>query len=66
MTLMLQAWNTQNLMELSLNGPVGQVYALVVSNDMLFAGTQVNIFFPFDNDLFFSTHDLFFSPSKWS
>ena len=31
-------------MELSLNGPVGQVYALVVNNDMLFAGTQVNLF----------------------
>jgi len=49
MTSVLQAWNTQNLVELSLNGPVGQVYALVVNNDMLFAGTQVNIFFPFDN-----------------
>jgi hypothetical protein len=39
-----QAWNTQNSMEISLDGPVGQVYALVVINDMLFAGTQV-IFF---------------------
>lgn len=29
-------------MELSLSGPVGQVYALVVGNDLLFAGTQVN------------------------
>ena len=46
MILVLQASNTQNLSELSLNGPVGQVYALVVNNDMLFAGTQVNIFFP--------------------
>ncbi|XP_027358163.1 zinc finger CCCH domain-containing protein 48 isoform X3 [Abrus precatorius] len=36
----VKAWNTQNSMELSLNGPVGQVYALVVINDMLFAGTQ--------------------------
>ncbi|XP_028207998.1 zinc finger CCCH domain-containing protein 48-like isoform X2 [Glycine soja] len=36
----VKAWNTQNLSELSLNGPVGQVYALVVNNDMLFAGTQ--------------------------
>ncbi|RZB86240.1 hypothetical protein D0Y65_026348 [Glycine soja] len=32
-----QASNTQNLSELSLNGPVGQVYALVVNNNMLFA-----------------------------
>ncbi|KAL5137315.1 hypothetical protein HKD37_10G027696 [Glycine soja] len=32
-----QASNTQNLSELSLNGPVEQVYALVVNNDMLFA-----------------------------
>lgn len=41
---MLQAWNTQTSTDLSLNGPVGQVYALVVGNDMLFAGVQV-IFF---------------------
>lgn len=39
--MVLQAWNTQNSMELSLSGPVGQVYALVVGNDMLLAGTQV-------------------------
>jgi hypothetical protein len=32
-------------MEISLDGPVGQVYALVVINDMLFAGTQVIFFF---------------------
>ena len=36
-----QAWNTQTNMELSLSGPVGQVYALVVGNELLFAGTQV-------------------------
>lgn len=41
-----QAWNTQNSMEISLDGPVGQVYALVVINDMLFAGTQVIFFLP--------------------
>lgn len=35
-------------MELSLDGPVGQVYALVVNNDMLFAGTQVNLLFSID------------------
>ncbi|KAG4996478.1 hypothetical protein JHK85_027917 [Glycine max] len=31
---------THNLSELSLNGPVGQVYALVVNNDMLFAAVE--------------------------
>ncbi|KAL4288834.1 hypothetical protein HN51_057068 [Arachis hypogaea] len=36
----VKAWNTQTCMELSLQGPVGQVYALVVNNDILFAGTQ--------------------------
>ncbi|KAM0053088.1 putative transcription factor WD40-like family [Helianthus debilis subsp. tardiflorus] len=34
------AWNVQTSAELSLNGPVGQVYSLVVGNDLLFAGTQ--------------------------
>lgn len=48
MTLVFQVWNTQNSMELSLDGPVGQVYALVVNNDMLFAGTQVNLLFSID------------------
>lgn len=48
MTLVSQVWNTQNSMELSLDGPVGQVYALVVNNDMLFAGTQVNLLFSID------------------
>ncbi|KAG5531001.1 hypothetical protein RHGRI_025827 [Rhododendron griersonianum] len=37
----VKAWNTQTSMDLSLNGPVGQVYALVVGNDLLFAGTQL-------------------------
>ncbi|KAI8530431.1 hypothetical protein RHMOL_Rhmol11G0057600 [Rhododendron molle] len=36
----VKAWNTQTSMDLSLNGPVGQVYALVVGNDLLFVGTQ--------------------------
>ncbi|XP_058085358.1 zinc finger CCCH domain-containing protein 48 [Magnolia sinica] len=36
----VKAWHTQSNTELSLSGPVGQVYALVASNDMLFAGTQ--------------------------
>ncbi|KAK4363389.1 hypothetical protein RND71_018630 [Anisodus tanguticus] len=38
-----QAWNTQTGTDLSLNGPVGQVYALVVGNDMLLAGTEDGI-----------------------
>ncbi|GAV61828.1 WD40 domain-containing protein [Cephalotus follicularis] len=36
----VKAWNTQTNTELSLSGPVGQVYAMVVGNDLLFAGTQ--------------------------
>jgi WD40 repeat protein len=36
----IKAWNAQTATDLSLNGPVGQVYALVVGNDLLFAGTQ--------------------------
>ncbi|XP_022890681.1 zinc finger CCCH domain-containing protein 63-like [Olea europaea var. sylvestris] len=33
-------WNIQTSTDLSLNGPVGQVYSRVIGNDMLFAGTQ--------------------------
>lgn len=40
----MQAWNIQNNVDLSLTGPVGQVYSLVVGTDLLFAGTQVNTF----------------------
>ncbi|KAJ6794030.1 zinc finger CCCH domain-containing protein 17-like [Iris pallida] len=36
----IKAWNTQMSTELSLTGPAGQVYALVVGHGMLFAGTQ--------------------------
>lgn len=36
----VKAWNTQTSAEMSLSGPVGQVYAMVVGNDLLFAGTQ--------------------------
>ena len=39
--MILQAWHTQNNTELTLSGPTGQVYALVVGNDLLFAGVQV-------------------------
>lgn len=43
--VILQAWNTQTNTDLSLTGPVGQVYALAVGNDLLLAGTQViNVF----------------------
>lgn len=38
---MLQAWNIQTNAEFNLNGPVGQVHAMVVANEMLFAGAQV-------------------------
>ncbi|XP_024028274.1 zinc finger CCCH domain-containing protein 63 [Morus notabilis] len=37
---MVKAWNIQTNMELSLSGPVGQVYSMVVGKDLLFAGTQ--------------------------
>ncbi|XP_031382859.1 zinc finger CCCH domain-containing protein 48 [Punica granatum] len=37
---LVKAWNTQTSAELSLNGPVGQVYAMVVGHSLLFAGTQ--------------------------
>ncbi|EYU25047.1 hypothetical protein ABFS82_06G038800 [Erythranthe guttata] len=40
LTNLVKAWNIQTSMELSLNGPVGQVYSLAVGNDLLFAGTQ--------------------------
>lgn len=36
-------WNNQTQTELTLDGPVGQVYAMAVDNDVLFAGTQVYI-----------------------
>ncbi|GMY07071.1 Zinc finger CCCH domain-containing protein 48 [Fagus crenata] len=36
----VKAWNTLANTELSLSGPVGQVYAMVVGNDLLFAATQ--------------------------
>uniref|UniRef100_A0A251UBA9 Putative cation-transporting P-type ATPase A/B, WD40/YVTN repeat-like-containing domain protein n=1 Tax=Helianthus annuus TaxID=4232 RepID=A0A251UBA9_HELAN len=37
---LVKAWNLQTSAELSLNGPVGQVYSLVIGNDLLFAGTH--------------------------
>ncbi|KAF3522762.1 hypothetical protein F2Q69_00047354 [Brassica cretica] len=40
--LYIQAWNIQTNVDLSLTGPVGQVYSLVVATDLLFAGTQVS------------------------
>ncbi|KAF6133957.1 hypothetical protein GIB67_040721 [Kingdonia uniflora] len=36
----VKAWNTQTTTDLTLNGPVGLVYSLVVGNGMLFAGTH--------------------------
>ncbi|KAI6696264.1 hypothetical protein NL676_016383 [Syzygium grande] len=37
---LVKAYNTQNNADLSLSGPVGQVYAMVVGNGLLFAGIQ--------------------------
>ncbi|KAJ9691689.1 hypothetical protein PVL29_013771 [Vitis rotundifolia] len=36
----VKAWNIESCADLSLDGPVGQIYAMVVNNDMLFAGAQ--------------------------
>lgn len=56
--IILQAWNTQTNADLSLSGPVGQVYAVVVGSDMLFAGTQVVS--SVEKHIF-----LFFFPNLW-
>jgi hypothetical protein len=40
--LFLQVWNMQTSAEMNLTGPAGQVYALAVANELLFAATQVN------------------------
>lgn len=40
LTNLVKAWNIQTSAELNLNGPVGQVYSLVVGSEFLFAGTQ--------------------------
>lgn len=40
---MLQAWNIQTNAEFSLSAPAGQVHAMEVGNEMLFAGTQVTV-----------------------
>ena len=39
LTLTLNAWNIQTTTTLSLSGPVGRVYAFVVGNVVLFAGS---------------------------
>ncbi|KAM7508886.1 hypothetical protein LguiA_019339 [Lonicera macranthoides] len=36
----VKAWNIQSNDEMTLTGPVGLVYSMVVGNDMLFAGTE--------------------------
>ncbi|PSS24341.1 Zinc finger CCCH domain-containing protein [Actinidia chinensis var. chinensis] len=36
----VKAWNIQTQAELTLSGPVGQVYTMVVDNGVLFAGTR--------------------------
>ncbi|XP_041998396.1 zinc finger CCCH domain-containing protein 63-like [Salvia splendens] len=40
LTNLVKAWNVQTSMELSLSGPVGQVYSIIVGNDLLFAGNK--------------------------
>nr|CAN70547.1 hypothetical protein VITISV_009667 [Vitis vinifera] len=35
-----KAWNIKSCADLSLDGPVGQIYAMVVDHDMLFAGAE--------------------------
>lgn len=39
--MILQAWHIESSAEFSLDGPVGEVYSMVVANEMLFAGAQV-------------------------
>ncbi|WJZ85849.1 hypothetical protein VitviT2T_005366 [Vitis vinifera] len=36
----VKAWNIEYCADLSLDGPVGQIYAMVVDHDMLFAGAE--------------------------
>ncbi|KAL6347074.1 hypothetical protein AAG906_012325 [Vitis piasezkii] len=36
----INAWNIESCADLSLDGPVGQIYAMVVDHDMLFAGAE--------------------------
>ncbi|GAY65631.1 hypothetical protein CUMW_242620 [Citrus unshiu] len=36
----VKAWNIESSAEFSLDGPVGEVYSMVVANEMLFAGAQ--------------------------
>lgn len=45
MKSIIKAWNIQTADELSLKGPVGGVYSMVVANDMLFAGAQNGVIF---------------------
>ncbi|XP_050247867.1 uncharacterized protein LOC126695238 isoform X1 [Quercus robur] len=40
MTNVVKAWNTESGVEYNLDGPVGQVYALETTDDVLFAGGQ--------------------------
>ncbi|CAA3008675.1 Hypothetical predicted protein [Olea europaea subsp. europaea] len=37
----IKGWGFQAQIELYLSGPIGQVYSMVVDNDMLFAGAEV-------------------------
>lgn len=53
----LQAWNIHTCAEHSLTGPVGQVYAMIVGKDTLFAGAQVTTLIAISTfSLFFCTN----------
>jgi len=38
----VKVWNMQTAAEMNLTGPTGQVYALAVASELLFAATQVS------------------------
>jgi len=44
----VQVWNIESSAEYNLNGPIGQVYAMEITDDMLFAGGQVIAMLYFD------------------
>jgi len=39
--VVVKAWNIQTITEFTLDGPKGQVRAMTVGNDTLFAGAEV-------------------------
>ncbi|KAK3200129.1 hypothetical protein Dsin_023544 [Dipteronia sinensis] len=43
MSNVIKAWNIESSADFSLDGPVGQVYSMIVANEMLIAGAQGGI-----------------------